>query len=97
MENKSKNEFITVLELAKILKISRVAVFKRIKKGEILAQKIGRNYAIPKDYATSYVGGIIDGVKTKKKLTTEQKTTIDSAVDRVIKDYGETLRLLGKE
>ena len=42
---KSK-EFYTTIELAKLLGISRVAVFNRIKKGEIKAQKMGRNFVI---------------------------------------------------
>lgn len=42
---KSKN-FYTTTELAKILKISRIAVFNKIKRGEIKAQKMGRNFVI---------------------------------------------------
>lgn len=42
---KSK-DFYTTTELAKILKISRVAVFNKIKRGEIKAQKMGRNFVI---------------------------------------------------
>jgi len=43
MESK---DFYTTKELAGILGISRIAVFKRIKKGAIKARKIGRNFAI---------------------------------------------------
>lgn len=39
-------DFYTTKELAKILGISRVAVFKKIKNGTIKAQKIGRNFVI---------------------------------------------------
>lgn len=42
-------KFYTTTELAKILKISRVAVFNKIKRGEIKAQKIGRNFVIFKE------------------------------------------------
>lgn len=38
--------FYTTTELAKLLGISRIAVFNRIKKGAIKAQKIGRNFII---------------------------------------------------
>ena len=41
-------KFYTTTELAEILGISRVAVFKRIKNGSIKAQKIGRNFVIYK-------------------------------------------------
>ena len=39
-------DFYTTKELAEILGISRVAVFKKIKNGTIKAQKIGRNFVI---------------------------------------------------
>lgn len=42
--------YISTAELAKFLGISVVAVFKRIKKGQIKATKIGRSYAIPYSY-----------------------------------------------
>jgi excisionase family DNA binding protein len=43
MESK---EFYTTAEIAEILGISRIAVFNRIKKGDIKAQKMGRNFVI---------------------------------------------------
>lgn len=43
MESK---EFYTTKELAELLGISRIAVFNRIKKGDIKAQKMGRNFVI---------------------------------------------------
>lgn len=43
MESK---EFYTTKELAELLGISRIAVFNRIKKGNIKAQKMGRNFII---------------------------------------------------
>jgi len=43
MESK---EFYTTKELAELLGISRIAVFNRIKKGDIKAQKMGRNFII---------------------------------------------------
>lgn len=39
-------EFYTTKELAEILGISRVAVFKKIKSGNIKAQKVGRNFVV---------------------------------------------------
>ncbi|MFA5013240.1 MAG: helix-turn-helix domain-containing protein [Candidatus Paceibacterota bacterium] len=43
MESK---DFYTTKELSELLGISRVAVFNRIKKGDIKAQKMGRNFVI---------------------------------------------------
>jgi len=79
-------KYYTTNELAKILGVSRVTIFKRIKRGEIKAEKIGRNFAIPKNE--------IDGI-TGKELNATQKKEIERAVSKTIADYGETLRLLG--
>jgi excisionase family DNA binding protein len=44
-----KPVYLTIPQVAKILGISRIAVYKRVKKGQIKATKIGRNYAVPKN------------------------------------------------
>jgi len=41
--------FLSTSELAKIIGISRVAVFKRIRKGEIKAYKVGPTFVISWD------------------------------------------------
>ncbi|MFH1551736.1 MAG: helix-turn-helix domain-containing protein [bacterium] len=81
------NEFFTTAQLAELLGVSRIAVFKKIKKGEIKAEKIGRNFVIRKKDL-----GIILG----KILTEDQKSEIDKTITRVINEYGETLKKLGK-
>lgn len=92
MENKVKKVYISVAELAKMLGISRIAVFNRIKKGQIPADKIGRSYAIPMEYVNDLIQGV-----SSKALNEEKKGEIKEAVKKVVKEYGETLRLLGKE
>jgi excisionase family DNA binding protein len=42
--------YISTVELAKLLGVSSVTVFKRIQSGQIKAIKIGRSYAIPRAY-----------------------------------------------
>ena len=79
-------KFYSVLEVAKILGVSRIAVFKKIKKGEIKAEKIGRNYAIESSELARIFG---------TKISAEDKKELNKAIKRVFKDYGETLRLLG--
>ncbi|MBU2472670.1 helix-turn-helix domain-containing protein [Patescibacteria group bacterium] len=81
------NEFFTTAQLAELLGVSRIAVFKKIKKGEIKAEKIGRNFVIRKKDL-----GIILG----KILTEDQKSEIDKTITRVINEYGETLKKLGE-
>lgn len=93
MENKDKKAtFISVAELAKMLGISHVAVFKKIKKGQIPAQRIGRSYAISMEHVDEIVNN-----KSSNILTEEKKEIIKEAVAKVVKEYGETLKLLGKE
>lgn len=89
MENKDKKaKYISVAELAKMLGISRIAVFNKIKKGQIKAEKIGRSYAISMEDVLDITGG---------QLTENDKTEIKKAVEKVVKEYGDTLKLLGKE
>jgi excisionase family DNA binding protein len=43
-----KSEFLSTSQLARILKISRVAVLERINRGAIKAIKVGPNFVIKK-------------------------------------------------
>jgi len=81
-------KYMSTTELADLLGVSRVTVFKKIKSGEIPAERIGRNYAIPAKYVQRIAGHI---------LSAKEKKEIDEAVRRIVAEYGETLRLLGKE
>jgi excisionase family DNA binding protein len=83
-----KRDYITIPELARILGLSRIAIFKRVKKGAIKAVKIGRNYAIPRAYIDNILG---------KTLGDSDKKEIDVAVKKTVREYGRTLKLLGKE
>ncbi len=80
----SEKKFLSTTELAEIMSISRVAVFKKIKKGEIEAIRIGRNYAIP-------VKDILS-----EELSEKQKDILQNAVDKTVKEYGEVLKKLGR-
>ncbi len=78
-------ESISVTEAAQLLGISRTAVLKAIQVGRIKAKKVGNvyiiqraNLSIPSDTAISDI----------------QKRFIESSVDRVVKEYGETLKML---
>lgn len=83
-----KDKYIPISQLAKILGISRIAVYKKIKKGQIEAIRIGRNFAIPEKYVEDILG---------KTLSEKDKREIDKAVKKTVKEYGEVLRLLGRE
>jgi len=86
--NPETKEYLTTSELAEILGVSRIAIHKRIVKGDIKAIKIGRAYAIPKSYVSEAFG---------TETSSERKRLIEKAVRRVVKEYGEVLLKLGRE
>ena len=81
-------DYITIPQLADLLGISRIAVYKKVKKGQIPATKIGRTYVITDETIAKILG---------KKLTARDKKRIDAAVRRVVREYGEVLKKLGRE
>jgi excisionase family DNA binding protein len=83
-----KGEYLTIPQLAKILGVSRIAIYRKVKKGQIKAVKIGRNFAIPQKQIASILG---------KRLRQEDKNEIDIAVKKTVKEYGQVLKLLGSE
>jgi len=85
---KQEKKYLSTSEVADILGISRVAVFKKIKKGEIPAEKIGRNYLIDcKDISSAL----------SDTITPKEKKFITGATGSVINEYEEALRRLAKE
>ena len=84
----STERYITIPELAKLLGVSRIAVYNRVKKGQIPATKIGGTYVITDQTVADILG---------RKVTNQGKKAIDDAVDRTVREYGEVLKLLGKE
>ncbi|OGN09351.1 MAG: hypothetical protein A3J46_04820 [Candidatus Yanofskybacteria bacterium RIFCSPHIGHO2_02_FULL_41_11] len=85
MKNKG---LISTTELAKLLGISRIAVFKRIKSGKLEAKKIGRAYYINRNDLPAVLGTVVSN---------KNKKDINEAISKAVKQYGETFRLLGKE
>jgi excisionase family DNA binding protein len=85
---KKTDRFLTISQLADILGISRIAVYKRIKKGDIEAEKIGNIYVIPRSYVSEIFG---------QTLNSRRKKIIAEAVRKVVKEYGEVLIKLGNE
>jgi prophage maintenance system killer protein len=51
MEKTMKHEsgYLSLAQVAKKMKISRIAVFKKVKKGDIKAERIGKAYAVAED------------------------------------------------
>ncbi len=82
--NYQSEDLLSTTQVAKILGVSRFAVFQRIKRGSLLAKKIGRNYLIR-------YGDLMGNLNEKDKQTIEQ------AVKQAVEEYGEAFKLLGKE
>lgn len=80
--------YYSTSEAAQILNLSRIAIFNRIKKGTLAAEKIGRNYIIHRDQLLKALG---------KSVGKENKADIEKAVNKAAKQYAETFKLLGKE
>lgn len=78
----------SVPELAKILNISRIAVFKKIRNGTIPAEKVGRNYVIRHEDVEHLI---------PEGLSDRLKEEIERSVARVVEEYGETLKKLSQE
>lgn len=81
-------KYFSTSEAAQILRLSRIAVFNRIKKGALKAEKVGRNYIVHREDLLEALG---------KTVGPERKASIEKAVDKAIKEYAETFKLLGKE
>lgn len=81
-------DFFSTSDVAKLLGISRIAVFKKIKSGDIRAEKKGRNFVVHRKNLPDILGTVLRETK---------KQEIERAVKKTVEEYGETLRLLGKE
>lgn len=80
--------YMTIPQLARMLGMSRITVYKKVKSGEIAATRVGHVYMIS-DKEISRV--------TSTRLTGAAKRQIDRAVKKTVKEYGEVLERLGNE
>ncbi len=85
--NETKKVF-SVKEVADLLGISRVTVFRWIKSGKLPAAMIGGSFVISVEDLPHHLLG---------KLSQEKKKQIQEAVTRALHEYGETFRALARE
>lgn len=90
MKNKDTKIFFSTIEVAKLLHISRIAVFNKIKQRILKAEKLGRNYIIPREE----IEHLLDH---KKNISEKDKKEVKLAVERAVREYGQAIRMLGKE
>ena len=81
-------KYITIPQLAKLMGLSRIEVYRKVRKGQIKAEKIGKMYVITDSEVAHILG---------EKISPKEKSQIEKAVKKTVKDYGEVLRKLGKE
>jgi excisionase family DNA binding protein len=79
------SEYYSIPEAAAILGISRIAVFKKVKKGQLEALRFGRNWAVPahalqKPAAPLPAPGPVPAPK-KKEAEVEPPLSPDSELD----------------
>jgi excisionase family DNA binding protein len=79
---------VTIPQLAKMLGLSRIAVYKKVKAGQIPATKVGRFYVI----SDRTVNEVLN-----KTLHARDKQRVDRAVKKVVRDYGDVLKRLARE
>lgn len=79
-------KFLTLKNVADLMGKSRATIWRRVKAGKIKANKIGKSYFVSeKDLPGIY-----------KILNKSEKDFVKTAVEKVVQDYGETLKKLGK-
>jgi excisionase family DNA binding protein len=83
-----KDKYITIPQLAKHLGISRIAVYRKVRKGQIPAKRLGRIYLISSRNIERILG---------KEIDARKKHHIESAVRKTVQQYGDVLRWLGAE
>lgn len=79
-------KYLSLTEVSQLLKISRTHVWRKIKSGEIRAEKAGNAYIIP-----------IGQFEKHQQSEPVSRKEISDAVRRVVKEYGTTLKKLGAE
>jgi excisionase family DNA binding protein len=84
----SRQDDLTIPQLARRLGISRVAAWNKVKKGEIRATRVGRQYIISARDARIAAGD---------ELSPARKKWLEAGVDRVVREYGPVLKRLSRE
>lgn len=86
--NNQTKQYFSIVEVAKIMHITREAVLKKIKTGRLKAFKVGRNYIITKTNLDVTLGSIV---------SLEQKDEIKGIVKKAVKEYKVAFDRLGRE
>lgn len=80
-----EEKYITIPQFAELIGVSRISIYKKVKKGQIPAIRIGRNYAIADKTIAQLLG---------EELSAKGKKRIAEAVAKTVEQYGDVLREL---
>lgn len=83
-----EKHWLTIPELARKMGLSRIAVYNRVKKGKIPAQKVAGRHLISVDDLPYIIG---------RKLTAEDENRIETVVNRAVTEYGRVFKWLSRE
>ncbi len=81
----TKGKYFTIPELAKLTGVSRIAIYKKVKKGQISAIRIGRNYVISDNIVSEILG---------TEISADSKRQINTAVKKTVEQYGDVIKEL---
>ncbi|PIQ86181.1 MAG: hypothetical protein COV74_05755 [Candidatus Omnitrophica bacterium CG11_big_fil_rev_8_21_14_0_20_45_26] len=99
-------KYLSIPQAAKLMGLSRIAVYKQVTAGKIKAIRIGRNFAILRSaiktpYTSRHIKSVTASALTQrpvlKLVSLERKRALEKGVRKVVGEYGETLKLLGNE
>jgi excisionase family DNA binding protein len=82
-----KKLWLGVKEVSELLGVSRMTVIRKIKKGEIDAERVGNTYMIHRHK----LPGIF------REASPVERKKVQGAVERVIREYQDVLKRLGRE
>jgi excisionase family DNA binding protein len=87
-EKPPRQDGLTIPQLADKLGISRIAVWNKVRRGQIPATKVGRQYIVSARDAHVALG---------EELSPAQRRWIRVTVRRAVRQYGEVLKRLSHE
>ena len=60
MSNLSEIKFLTVAEVAALMRVSRMTVYRLVHAGELASVRVGRSFRVPEHAVHAYLRGAFD-------------------------------------
>ena len=54
-ESRSESKFLTVAEVAAMMRVSKMTVYRLVHSGELPAVRVGRSFRVPEDQVNEYL------------------------------------------